>query len=174
MESENKSKLRLELSYKHFQKIVTVCLLIGIIIVSGFIIYYVFTPKEGSISLGILNENKVAEDPPKNLTIGENVTFYISVLNNLNRDAEFKIYVLKGNNDTSNEYHHNDSGAIINYTIPDVIIKNGKEWLSDPQNMSFYELGENHMVIVELWEILSDDTEKYWIHDWFRLNITAT
>jgi uncharacterized membrane protein len=174
MENENKSKLRLDLSTKHFQKIVTVCLLIGIIIVSGFIIYYILTPEEGSISLGILDENKLADNPPENLTIGENVTFYISVVNNLKRDAEFKIYILKGDNDTLNQYHHNDSGAKINDTIENIVINNGKEWLSEPQKISFYELGDNHMVIVELWEIFSDDSEKYWIHDWFRLNITAS
>ena len=174
MVSENKTKLRLELSDKHFQKIVTTCLLIGIIIVSGFVFYYVLIPKEGTISFGVLDENKGVEDFPKNLTIGEDVTFYISVVNNLLRDAEFKIYVLKGDNDTDNRYYHNESGAEINYTISNIVIKNGNEWLSEPQNISFYELGENHMVIVELWEILSDDSEKYWIHDWFRLNITAT
>lgn len=174
MERTNNKKLKLELSNKHFQKIVTACLLIGIITVSGFIIYYFLTPEEGFISLGILDENKIATEPAENLTIGENVTFYISVVNHLKRDAEFKIYVLKGNETTDNIHYHNESGAEINYTIPDLEIKNGEEWLSEPQNISFYELGENHMVIVELWEILSDDTEKYWIHDWFRLNITTT
>lgn len=174
MESKNNKKSILELGNKQFQKIVTACLLIGIIIVSGFVIYYAFTPKEGSISIGLLNENKVVDDFPENLTIGENITFYISIVNNLKRDAEFKIYVLKGNETTDNRYYHNDSGAELNYTLPPFIIKNGNEWLSEPQNMSFYELGENHMVIVELWEILSDDSEKFWIHDWFRLNITAS
>ena len=174
MESKNNKKLNLELSNKHFQKIVTTSLLIGIIITSGFIIYYFLIPKEGSISIGLLNENMVADDFPENLTIGENITFYISVVNNLKRDAEFKIYVLKGDNKTNNIYHYNDSGADLNYTISNIVIENGKEWLSDPQNISFYELGDNHMVIVELWEIFSDNTEKFWIHDWFRLNITAS
>lgn len=171
---ENREKLSLELSNKHFQKIVTVCLLIGIITIFGFIIYYVLTPEEGSISLGILNENQEAKNPQENLTFGKDVTFYISVVNHLKRDAEFKIYVLKGNSTTANLLHHNESGAIVNYTISNIKIKDGEEWLSDPQNISFYELGENHMVIVELWEILSGGSEKFWIHDWFRLNITAT
>lgn len=174
MKEKNDKKLNLQLSNTHFQKIVSACLLIGIIIVSGFIIYYILIPEKGFIILGLLNKDQEVDNNPINATVGENITFYVSVENHLNRDAEFKIYVLKGNNTTNNILHHNESGASINYTISNQIIKNGQEWISQPQNISFYELGENHMIIVELWEVLQDTSERYWDHDWFRLNITSS
>ena len=73
-------------SFEEFDKILKILLITGIFIVSGFIIYAVITPKPGYWYLGILNSDKKAENYPTNAAIDENITFYISVGNYLNRD----------------------------------------------------------------------------------------
>ena len=40
-------------------------------------------------------------------------------------------------------------------------------------NITFSDIGENHMIIMELWQILAVNEEAYWDHIWMRLNITA-
>ncbi|GAH72918.1 unnamed protein product [marine sediment metagenome] len=68
-------------SYEEFDKILKILLIIGIVVVSGFIIYAVLTPKPGYCYLGILNSDKKAENYPTNAAVNESITFYISVGN---------------------------------------------------------------------------------------------
>jgi len=72
-------------NYKEFDKILKILLIIGIVIVSSFIIYALLTPKPGYLYIGILNSNKKAENYTKNAAVDENITLYISVGNYLNR-----------------------------------------------------------------------------------------
>ncbi len=51
-------------SYKEFDKILKIVLIIGIVVVSGFIIYAVLTPKPGYYYLGILNWEKKSRKLP--------------------------------------------------------------------------------------------------------------
>ena len=55
-------KERDKTSKKQFDLIVKICLVSGIIIISGFIIYYALTPEPGYITFGILNEDREAEN----------------------------------------------------------------------------------------------------------------
>ena len=66
---------------KEFNNILAVLLIIGIIAISGFILYSFFTPEPGYITLGLLNSDKKAENYPTNTTIGENITFYVTINN---------------------------------------------------------------------------------------------
>ncbi|GAH60211.1 unnamed protein product, partial [marine sediment metagenome] len=85
----------LKKNYKEFDKILKILLIIGIITISGFIIYAFLTPKPGYSYLGILNSEKKAENYPTEAAVNESITFYISVGNYLNRDFSFHIEILK-------------------------------------------------------------------------------
>ncbi|KKK92065.1 hypothetical protein LCGC14_2706660 [marine sediment metagenome] len=57
---ENDEKSNLRKSYMQFEVLLKISLIIGILIVSGFIIYYILTPEPGYVTLGILNEDKLS------------------------------------------------------------------------------------------------------------------
>ncbi len=159
-------------SYKEFDKILKILLIIGIIVVSGFIIYAVLAPKPGYWYLGILNSDKKAENYPTNAAIDENITFYISVGNYLNRDFSFHIEILKGNNDTVlgsspslNATSFVNSSTI---TLPHRVV-----WISSAFNVSFSQAGTNQIIIAELWEIPSAGIRRFYDVVYVRLNITS-
>ncbi len=171
MVEKNKIVRDLKLSNKHFQKIVTACLLIGIITVFGFVIYYIMTPEEGFVIFGILNENQEAENYPTNATIGENVSFFINVENHMKRDFSFFIKILKGDNTTV----LNESGGNgeENKTLGPFSLHDGQSWMSDKLNISFWDTEHNRKIIIfELWEG-QEATVKIFNILWLRLNITA-
>ena len=95
-----KERAELEKSKKEFEKIVTISFIIGIIVISGFIIYYILNQEQGFITFGILNSEGKGEDYPINVNINEDVEFYITVDNYLTDDFEFFLKVLRGDNST--------------------------------------------------------------------------
>ena len=165
-----KKKSILDRSNKQFEKLLTVCLLFGIIVVGVFVIYYILTPEEGFVMFGILNEDQEAENYRTNATIGENVSFFMSVENYLNRDFTFKIKVLKGDNNTV--LNATGGNGVLNFTTSEVTLKHGETWMSDNNSISFWDIGENHIIIFELWEVLLP-TDRIYNILWLRLNITA-
>ncbi|MHA1688168.1 MAG: hypothetical protein ACTSUN_02350, partial [Promethearchaeota archaeon] len=62
-ERENLEKREISGS-KVFQKLLTVCLLGGIVFLSGLIIFYISHPEPGFYEFGILNSERKAEDYP--------------------------------------------------------------------------------------------------------------
>ncbi len=174
MSIQNKSieKNDVSKSYQEFDKILTVLLIIGIIIISGFIIYAVLTPKPGYITYGLLNSDRKAENYPKNATVGENVTFYVSVGNYLNRDFSFRIEILKGDNETvfKPTGSINASSYLNSSTI---LLPHGDSWISDVFNVSFSQTGDNQTVIAEIWETDIGPIDKFWEIAYMRLNITS-
>ena len=76
-------------SWKHFEALLKISLIIGIIIISGFIIYYVLTPEPGYVTFGILNENQEAENYPTQAPFNETIFFYLTVENNLEKVFNF-------------------------------------------------------------------------------------
>lgn len=175
---KNKKKLALNTSNKQFEKLLTVCLLIGIIVVGAFVIYYLLTPEEGFVMFGYLHQDPStgeweAENYEVNTTVGQEINFTIDVHNYLKRDFTFRVKVLKGDNDTNNEKHSPYSGAILNFTTTNITLSHGESWNSGRLNITFYDIGENHMIIMELWQILDENDEAYWDHLWMRLNVTA-
>ncbi|MHA2287719.1 MAG: DUF1616 domain-containing protein, partial [Promethearchaeota archaeon] len=91
---------RYKKNLKGFDKVLATLLIIGIIFISGFIVIVVLTPEPGYITMGVLNSDQKAEDYPTNAMVGENITFYVTVGNYLNRDFSFRVEILKGNNET--------------------------------------------------------------------------
>lgn len=158
-------------SKKKFQILLMICLIAGILVVSGFIIYHALTPEPGYITFGILNEDKKAENYPTNASINENISFYLTVGNYLNREFSFRIEIKKGNYYTILTPPTHSNGTL-SFIVGDFTLKNKADWISEQLNVSFSEVGENQIIIAELWEIKPSTTDFY-DKLWLRLNITT-
>jgi len=155
-----------------FDKLVKISLIIGIIVISGFIIYYLLTPEPGYVTFGILNSDKKAEDYPTNATVGENISFYISVGNYLKRDFKFQVEILKGDNNTL----LTSTGSVnaTSYFNTSITSLNHKmHWTSEILNISFSQPGTNQILIAELKEIEIALKETFIEIIWLRFNITT-
>ena len=175
---KNKKKSILTESNKQFEKLLAACLLIGIIVVGAFLIYYILTPEEGFVIFGYLHQDpETGEwevgDYQINASVGKEINFSIEVINYLKRDFTFRVKILTGDNDTDNLKHSPESGSILNQTIGNITLSYGESWNSGRLNITFYDMGENRMIIMELWQILAVNEEAYWDHLWMRVNITA-
>ena len=155
---------------KQFEKIVITSLILGIIIVTGFITYYLLTPEPGFVVFGILNSEGKAENYPTEANVAENISFYVSVENYLNRDFTFKVEVLKGDNNTilSSTGYEN---AMSYFNTTQTTKKHGEIWISEMLNVSFSNPGSNQIIITVLWEIIDNSTENFYNILWLRLNI---
>ena len=160
-------------SYQEFNKILTVLLIIGIIIISGFIIYAVLTPEPGYVNFGVLNSDRKAENYPKNATVGENVTFYASVGNYLNRDFSFRVEILTGNNETILSPYAPALNAISYMNSSIVELSHREKWISNAYNVLFLLSGYDQLIIVEFWENRDGSNDKYWEIFWMYLNVTS-
>ena len=162
----------LKKNYKEFNKILKILLIIGIIIISGFIIYALLTPKPGYWYLGILNSDKKAENYPTEAAVNETITFYISVGNYLNRDFSFHIEILKGDNDTVlGSSPSIDAKSFLNSST--ITLLHSAEWISNAFNVSFSQPGSNQSIIAELWEIPSVGVRRFYDVVYIRLNVTS-
>lgn len=167
---KSNEKINLKISNKQFEIILKICLIIGIIIISGFIFYYIFTPEPGYVTFGILNENQKAEDYPTEAVVNENVSFYVTVDNYLNKEFTFRIKIKKGDNNTV--LSSIGSNGTLDSIIGNFTLKNNENWISEKLNVSFSEVGANQIIITELWKITNDVEEKFYNILWLRLNIT--
>ena len=143
---------------KEFEKLVKISLIIGIIIVLGFVIYYLANPEPGYVTFGILNSEKKAENYPTNATVGQNVSFYVTVYNQMERDFTFRIEILKGNEKTV-ILPSCSINAISYYNTTSITLLDQKFWISEMLNVSFSQPGPNQRIIIELWEITSSGRE---------------
>jgi len=167
-----KKKRELEESKKQFDKIVRVCLIGGIIVVSGFIIYYILIPKDGYVTFGILNSDKKGENYPTQAYLGENIDFYVTVENHMGTQFIFRLKIYKGNNDTQLS-SSGSRDAELNITTPKITLDNTGKWMSEKLSLSFYTIGSNQIIIVELWQFVDQTTDEFFDILWLRLNITA-
>jgi len=158
-------------SKKEFDTILKICLIAGIIIISGFIIYEALKPEPGYVTFGILNKNQEAENYPTTASINESIFFYLTVENYLDRDFSYQIQIKKGDNMTTMNPTSGSDG-VLNFTIGNFTLKKKQSWLSEKLNVSFSEVGENQIIIVELWQIKNIEVKFYDIL-WLRLNITS-
>ncbi|KKM71330.1 hypothetical protein LCGC14_1431690 [marine sediment metagenome] len=168
--TKKKERNNLKESNKQFGLLLKISLIIGILIVSGFITYYVLNPEPGYVSFGILNEDEKAENYPTSATLNETIFFYTYVGNYLNRDFSFQVKIKKGNNQTLLSSRAQSNGTLV-YTIGVFTLSHNDDWTSLLLNVSFSELGENQIIIVELWQI-KNNIEEYFNNAWMRLNIT--
>jgi uncharacterized membrane protein len=159
-------------NYKEFGKILKLLLIIGIIIISGFIAYSIFTPRPGYITIGLLNTEKKAENYPTITTKDENVTFYVSVANYLNRDFSFRLELLRGDNNTI----IGSTPSVNSYSyanLSTVNLHHGENWISSSINVSFSQPGYNQSIIIEIWEMYGEAIVKFWEVVYARLNVTS-
>jgi uncharacterized membrane protein len=157
-------------SKKQFDFLLKVCLIIGIIVVSGFILYYIFTPESGYVTLGILNSEKKAENYPINASVGQNVSFYVTIDNQMKREFSFRVETLKGDNNTI----VTSSGSInatSYFNTTKITLLHNQFWISEMLNVSFSQSGAGQRIIVELWEIKNSGIEKYFTNLYLWLNI---
>jgi len=171
MNETNKKNEKKDLltSNKHFEKLLKVCLIIGIVIVSGFIIYYVLTPEPGYVTFGILNEDQKAEGFITEASINETIPFYLSVGNYLDREFTFRFKILKGNNYTLVGPFPSNGSLFL--TVGDFTLEPNNERIFGDYNITFSELGAKQRIIVELWEI-KDESEVFYNNLFQWLNIT--
>ena len=169
MKSENPKIKRIQEKLE-FDKLLKLLLIFGLIIVSGFILYHTLKPKSGYITFGILNSDMSADNYPSNASIGENIPFYIFIGNHLNRELNFRLDILIGDNNTYLALNQPTNGSsYLNITSN---ILNGVDWISNLINVSFSESGINRLIIAELWMINADLTEKFYDSLYLRLNVT--
>ena len=171
--NESQHSNKIDRNYKEFDKILKILLIIGIIIISGFIIYAFITPKPGYLYYGILNFDKKAENYQTKAAVDENITFYISIGNFLNRDFSFQLEILKGNNDTLlGPYPSLNAISFVNSST--ITLPHRAEWISSAFNVSFSQAGTNQIIIAELWEIPSVGIRRFYDVVDMRLNITLS
>jgi len=168
--SRKNEKEDLRISNKHFENLLRISLIIGIIVIAGFIIYYIFTPEPGFVSIGILNSEKKAENYPTNATVGQNISFYVTVENQMNREFSFRVEILKGDTET-NLSSSFSTNATSYFNTTKIILLDNQFWMSEMLNISFSQPGANQKIIVELWEIKNSGIEKFFNNLHLRLNI---
>ena len=173
---QEKAELRIE--NIRFQKILKVSLLMGIVIVSGFIIYYIwyfnFSQEEDYVGFGILNHRKEAEDYPTVAYVNQEIQFYVTVewkASLLSGDFTFKVRVYRGDSETELS-SDGSQNAIHLYSTDKETLKPNEEWESDELSVSFPENGTDKIIIVELWEYTDSDRDFYDIL-WLRLTIVS-
>ncbi len=167
---KSQDKVEIEKNFKQIQKLITVFLLIGIIVVSGFVVYYFLTREPPHVSFGILNENKKAEDYPTQVTVFEDIDFYVTVDNYLDRPFTFELEVSKGDEDTklsSKGAEHTEK----NFTTDEETLKVNEEWMSEELTISFTEAGDDQLLIVELYEIQEDGGKEFWDILYLRIDV---
>ncbi|MFW9987974.1 MAG: hypothetical protein ACFFC3_04905 [Candidatus Odinarchaeota archaeon] len=168
--NKKNGKKNLTDSNKIFEQLLKICLIVGIIIVSSFIIYYILTPEPPYYTFGILNEDQKAEGYQTEASINDTITFYLSVGNYLEREFAFRFKILKGNNNTLlGPFPSNGSLYFItgNFTLD----PNNKRNYG-PYDISFSEIGVNQIIIAELWQI-TNELEDFYNVAYLKLNITT-
>ena len=171
-ETGKRDKVELEESNQEFGKLVKISLLIGILVISGFIIYYALNQEPGYVGLGILNEDKKAENYPTEAKINKEISFYITVENYLGEDFTFRLKVFKGDENTKLSSKGSED-AYLNFTTKEKTLEDGEDWISSKYSLSFSQIGEDQKIIVELYE--KNDEGKYNFNNivYLRLNITV-
>ena len=163
-------KTEIELSTIQFQRLLRFSLIFGIIIVSGFIVYYVLVPEEGYVGFGILNDDKKAEDYPTTAKMNQSIYFYITVENELDHDFTFKLIILQGDEDTKLS-SEGSKHANKTFTTDKEKLNPSEDWMSKKLSVSFPYNGTEQVLIVELWKYNEDNSREFWDILWLRLDI---
>ncbi len=165
-----KEKSEVELATIQFQRLLRFSLICGIVIVSGFIVYYILVPEEGYIGFGILNDDERAEDYPTTTKVNQSIGFYVTVDNELDHDFTFKLIILLGDEDTKlspegSKYANKTS------TTDKETLKPSEHWMSDKLYVLFPYNGTDQILIVELWKYNEDNSREFWDILWLRIDV---
>ena len=147
MSTENSTINRAE-GKKNLVKITKIILIIGIILTSFFIIYEILNVEPGFVTIGVLNSEKKAENYPTEVSVGEEITLYVSVGNNLTTNFTFSVHLLTCNQKTYISKTTGSNGSL-ETELPNVTLKPGEEWISSAQKIEFPYAVENLMIIFE-------------------------
>ncbi len=157
-------------SKKAFEKLVTISLVIGIIIVSGFIAFFIVNREPGYVGFGLLNSNKLAEDYPTDAKINENIEFYVTVENQLEKDFTFFLRILKGNNNTLMSPEGSSNTEMV-FRTSNYHLEHNQSWISEKLFVSFSTSGYNQTIIVELWQFMEQLDENFYALLFLKLHI---
>jgi uncharacterized membrane protein len=173
---KEQEKKELEFENKQFQKILKISLLMGIVIVSGFITYYIWyyniSSEEDYVGFGILNHRKEAEDYPTIAYVNQSIDFYVTVENELKRDFTFRVKVYRGHNQTILSSDGAQNAQYI-FSTDKETLKPHEDWESDKLIVSFPQQGDDQAIIVQLYEYTDSDRDFYDIL-WLRLRIYSS
>ncbi len=161
---------RVKFQNNHFEKLLKICLILGIVVISGFIIYFILTPEPGFVAYSILNENQEAGNYPTEAAANETISFYLTVENRLDREFMFGFKIKKGNKDTLLS-SNNPSNGTLYQTKGNFSLTPNEIQIYGEYNISFSEVGEDQIIIAELWQI-KHEMEEFFIVHYLRLNIT--
>ncbi|MFX0002709.1 MAG: hypothetical protein ACFE9C_12150 [Candidatus Hodarchaeota archaeon] len=153
----------------HFDRLLKISLILGIIVVSGFVIYYILTPEPGFITYSILNENQEAGNYQTEASVNETISFFLTVGNGLNREFIFGFKIKKGNNNTN--LSSNGSNGTLYQTIGNFSLSLNEVQIYGEYNISFTDVGDNQIIIAELWQI-KHEIEEYFNIMYLWVNIT--
>ncbi|QEE15724.1 DUF1616 domain-containing protein [Promethearchaeum syntrophicum] len=142
------------------EKITKIVLIAGIIVVSGAMIYTFTKTEEPDLLFFLLNENQEMKDFQTNSTVGENVSIYTFIENQLGYTENFSVRVYRGNSNISinrsiGVSENINASYLFNYTYT---LENEQSIISDMIDVSFIEAGLNQSIILELWTF----TENGW------------
>ncbi|MHA1491632.1 MAG: hypothetical protein ACTSRI_18505, partial [Promethearchaeota archaeon] len=59
------------------------------------------------------------------------------------------------------------------FTTSEITIKSNTRWISPKLHVSFSQVGENQIIILELWQITENGNEEFFDILWLRLDIIA-
>ncbi len=134
-------------------KITRVILIVGILGVSGAIIYTLSLPEEEDLLFFLLNENQSMSDYPSNVTVNDSLTFYIYIHNMRLEDHEYQIKCyqgdLNGTIDPMQSVSNNQDFVQIASQTTD--LNYTQEWISNPFDIIFQEIGNDQRLVFELW-----------------------
>jgi len=157
-------------SVNKYDKILSIILIISIMIAAVFFVYASISPKafEKSTEFYLLGENGKAEDYPQNLSLGENASVIIGIINNEHQTINYTVEIW-----LVNHTNNNDSPAIettynnawfmnkINVTLDHVATNKEKKWMPQWEyNYTFNidKTGENLELVFLLFK---GSTENY-------------
>jgi len=134
-------------------KITRVILIVGILGVTGALIYTVSQPEEEDLLFFLLNENQSMGNYPTNITVNSSLTFYIYIQNMRIEDHEYliKCYTSAANTtiDPMQSVSNNqDFDQIASQTVD---LNYTMEFISDPFDVVFQESGNDQRLVFELW-----------------------
>jgi uncharacterized membrane protein len=172
IDTKNYDKTKLKENSKQFEKILKICFICGIAIVSSFIIYYLLSPEPGYVGFGILNSEKKAENYPTEAHVNEKIEFYITVENHFNNEFRFRLKIFVGDEKTELS-SAGSKGARLVLSSAVITLENNTKWISPKLHVQFTKVGSNQPLIAELYEITENNEENFYDILWLRLNIIS-
>ena len=134
-------------------KITRVILIVGILGVSGAIIYTISQPEEEDLLFFLLNENQSMGNYPTNVSVDVPRTLYIYIQNMRLEDHEYliKCYQSDSNGTIDPMQSVSNNQDFVQIASQSVDLNYTEEFISDPFDIIFQEPGNDQKLVFELW-----------------------